>query len=90
MKLKEDLIADIEAETIGFSTMYRLLSSLEDKENSHIKNILLEVLFLCGNKSFNKAIIESKKPILQLENDGDDITLFNIGFKITKKEISND
>lgn len=90
LKLKEDLIADIEAETIGFSTMYRLLSSLEDKENSQIKNILLEVLFLCGNKSFNKAIIESKKPILQLENDGDDITLFNIGFKITKKEISND
>lgn len=90
LKLKEDLIAGIEAETIGFSTMYRLLSSLEDKENSQIKNILLEVLFLCGNKSFNKAIIESKKPILQLENDGDDITLFNIGFKITKKEISND
>lgn len=90
LNLKEDLIADIEAETIGFSTMYRLLSSLEDKENSQIKNILLEVLFLCGNKSFNKAIIESKKPILQLENDGDDITLFNIGFKITKKEISND
>lgn len=90
LKLKEDLIADIEAETIGFSTMYRLLSSLEDKENSQIKNILLEVLFLCGNKSFNKAIIESKKPILQLENDGDDITLFNIRFKITKKEISND
>lgn len=90
LKLKEDLIADIEAETIGFSTMYRLLSSLEDKENSQIKNILLEVLFLCGNKSFNKAIIESKKPILQLENDGDDITLFNIGFKIIKKEISND
>lgn len=90
LKLREDLIADIEAETIGFSTMYRLLSSLEDKENSQIKNILLEVLFLCGNKSFNKAIIESKKPILQLEDDGYDITLFNIGFKITKKEISND
>lgn len=90
LKLKEDLIADIEAETIGFSTMYRLLSSLEDKENSQIKNILLEILFLCGNKSFNKAIIESTKPILQLEDDGDDIILFNIGFKITKKELLND
>ena len=42
-KLREDLISDIEDETIGFSTLYRLLSSLEDKENSQIKNLLLEI-----------------------------------------------
>ena len=84
-KLKEDLINTIELETIGFSTLYRLLSSLEDKENSQIKNLLLEILYLCGNDSFNKAIIQSQNEILQLEEAGNDIKLFNIGFKITKK-----
>ncbi len=89
-KLKVDLIADIESETIGFSTLYRLLSSLEDKENSQIKNLLLEVLYLCGNDSFNKAIIQSKNEILQLEDNGSDIKLFNIGFKITKKQANSE
>ena len=89
-KLKVDLIADIESETIGFSTLYRLLSSLEDKENSQIKNLLLEVLYLCGNDSFNKAIIQSKNEILQLEGNGSDIKLFNIGFKITKKQVNSE
>ena len=84
------MIADIESETIGFSTLYRLLSSLEDKENSQIKNLLLEVLYLCGNDSFNKAIIQSKNEIFQLEDDGSDIKLFNIGFKITKKQVNSE
>lgn len=86
-KLRVDLISDIESETIGFSTLYRLLSSLEDKENSQIKNLLLEILYLCGNESFNKAIIKSKKEILQLEDNGNDIKLFNIGFSIKNKMI---
>lgn len=85
-KLREDLISDIEDETIGFSTLYRLLSSLEDKENSQIKNLLLEIMYLCGNDSFNKAIIQSKNEISQLEEDGTDIKLFDIGFKVTKKQ----
>ena len=85
-KLRENLISDIEDETIGFSTLYRLLSSIEDKENSQIKNLLLEILYLCGNESFNKAIIQSQKEIPQLEDGGTDMTLFNIGFKITKKQ----
>ena len=88
-KLKIDLIANIESETIGFSTLYRLLTSLEDKENSQIKNLLLEILYLCGNDSFNKAIIQSKAGILQLEDNGSDITLFDIGFKIKSKVINH-
>ena len=32
--LYSNLISDIESEAIGFSTLFRLLSSLEDKENS--------------------------------------------------------
>lgn len=88
--LRERLIADIESETIGFSTLYRLLSSIEDKENSQIKNLLLEVLFLCGNDSFNKAIIQSRKEILQIEENGNDIEMFNIPYKITKKQANSE
>ena len=84
-KLRIDLVSDIESEIIGFSTLFRLLSSLEDKENSQIKNLLLEVLYQCGNTSFNDAIIQSRKEISQIEENGSDIKLFNIGFKITKK-----
>lgn len=85
--LKEQLIEDIEGETIGFSTLYRLLSSIEDKENSQIKNLLLEILYLCGSESFNKAIMQSCEEIPQLEENGTDIKLFGIGYKITRKRI---
>lgn len=87
--LRERLIEEIECEMIGFSTLYRLLSSIEDKENSQIKNLLLEILYLCGNESFNKAIIDSSTEILQLEECGNDIELFNIGYKIAKKEANS-
>lgn len=87
--LYSNLISDIESEVIGFSTLFRLLSSLEDKENSQIKNTLLQVLYLCGNDSFNKAIIDSSTEIEQLEVDGNDIKLFNIGYKITKKIVNS-
>lgn len=83
--LYENLVSDIESEVIGFSTLFRLLSSLEDKENSQIKNTLLQVLYLCGNNNFKKAIIDSSTKIEELEVGGNDIKLFNIGYKITKK-----
>lgn len=84
--LYDVLVSNIANETIGFSTLYRLLMSLENKENRQIKHILLSILFLCGNKSFNTAIIQSQTPIAQLEYGGDDLTLFEIGFKFAKKE----
>ena len=88
--LYKNLVSDIESEVIGFSTLFRLLSSLEDKENSQIKNVLLQVLYLCGNDSFNKSIIESSDQIEQLEVGGNDIKLFNIGYKITKKCVNSE
>lgn len=88
--LYENLVSDIESEVIGFSTLFRLLSSLEDKENSQIKNTLLQVLYLCGNDSFNKAIIDSSTKIEQLEVGGNDMKLFNIGYKITKKCVNSE
>lgn len=80
-----NLISDINREKIGFSTLFRLLSSLENKENSKIKNILLQVLYLCGNETFNNAIIKSANEIEQLEEGGDDIKIFKIGYRIIKK-----
>ncbi len=88
--LYSNLISDIETEVIGFSTLYKLLSSLEEKDNSAIKNTLLKILYLCGNNSFNKAIINSSSEIEQLEPDGNDIKLFNIGYKITKKQVHSE
>ena len=87
--LYENLLADINGEMIGFSTLYRLLSSLEDKDNTQIKNILLQVLYLCGNKSFVEAIISSQSEIDSLEPGGNDIKLFNIGYKIAKKSANS-
>ena len=69
--------------------MFRLLFFVEDKEYLQIKNLLLEILFLCGNKSFNETIIQSSKEIKQLEIDGNDIKIFDIGFKIAKKRINS-
>ncbi len=87
--LYDNLVADIENETIGFSTLYRLLTSLEDKENAQIKNILLQILFLCENESFKQAVIHSSSEIEQLEVGGSDIKLFGIGYKITKKRVNS-
>lgn len=87
--LYSNLIADIDSESFGFSTLYRLLTSLEDKENTQIKNTLLKILYLCGNESFKDAIIHSSAEIEQLEEGGDDIKLFGIGYKITKKRTNS-
>lgn len=81
------LLSDIESEKIGFSTLYRLLSSIEYKENTQIKNILLPILYRCENESFNKAIMDSKSEIEQLELGGNDVKLFGIGYKICKKTV---
>lgn len=77
-KLKSDLIVEINSELIGFSTLYYLLQSIENPENSQIKNLLLEILFLCGNDSFKKAIIQSRSTVSQLEDLDEDSTLEDI------------
>ncbi len=88
--LYTNLVSEIESEIIGFSTLYKLLSSLEDKENSQIKNTLLQILYLCGNESFKKAILQSTSEIKQLEEDGNDIKLYGIGYRITKKKVNSE
>lgn len=85
--LYETLKSDIDSEIIGFSTMFRLLSSLENTENSQIKNILLQILWKCGNDSYSQCITESIDEIEQIAMGGNDIKLFDIGYKITKKRL---
>ena len=87
--LYENLLNDINSEVIGFSTLYRLLSSLEDKENCQIKNTLLQVLYLCENESFKKAILKSSSKIEQLYDGGNDIKLFNINYGIAKNLVNS-
>lgn len=86
--LYDDLVSNINGEIIGISTMYRLLSSVELKENSKIKNILLQILFTCGNKSFRENIIKTASVIDELSMGGDDVFLFGIGYKTTKNRLS--
>ena len=70
---------------MSFSTMFKLLSSLENKENSKIKNVLLPILFSCQHESFTKAIIDSIDEVDQIEEGGNDIFLYGAGYKIRKK-----
>ena len=88
--LQKSLISKINDENIGFSTMYRLLYSMEDKRNSQIKKLLLSVLHFCNNKNFVRCIINSITEIDQLEPCGDDINLFGMGYKITKKRVDSE
>ena len=84
-KLYSDLVSDIDSEIIGFSTMYELLSSLEDKENTQIKNTLLQILYMVNHKSFVDAILQSTSDISEISDDGNDIKMYGKSYKITKK-----
>ena len=44
---------------------------------------------MCGNESFNKAIIDSSYEIEQLEIGGNDIELFKIWYKIAKNRVNS-
>ena len=44
---------------------------------------------MCGNESFNKAIIDSSSEIEQLEIGGNDTKLFKIGYKIAKNKVNS-
>lgn len=84
--LYENLITEIGKKKIGFSTLFELLRSLEEEENSDIRNTILHILFLCQNDGFRKAILNSSSDIEILQPGGTDISLFHIGYKIAKKK----
>ena len=88
--LYENLVSEINNETIGFSTLFQLLLSIEAKENTQIKNVLLTILFLCENQTFKEAIITSTEEIDVLEYGGNDLKLFEIPYKIAKKRVNSE
>ncbi len=88
--LYHSLVYDLGQEKIGFSTLYKLLSSLEDTENLPVRSLLLQTLFLCKNESFRKAILDSSADIQWLTPGGEDVSLFGKNYKITKKGLHSE
>lgn len=86
--LYDYLIMDINSEVIGFSTMHYLLQNIENKDYTNIKNVLMDILFSCGNKSFMNAIIASSEKIREISDYGNDIFMFGIGYKIEEKKVN--
>ena len=86
--LYDYLTMDINSEVIGFSTMYYLLQNIENKEYTNIKNVLMDILFTCGNKSFMNAIMQSSTKVKEITGYGDDVFMFGIGYKIEEKELN--
>ncbi|MBD5137154.1 MAG: hypothetical protein HDT39_14570 [Lachnospiraceae bacterium] len=86
--LRDTLIAEISSEKIGFSTLYKLLESMEEEKNAKYKKILLETLFTCSNEGFKNSIISSAEQLDVLEKDisGEEI-LYGIKFRVCKKSV---
>lgn len=83
---KERFFKTIQEEKIGFSTLYHMLSSLENEDTASMKNTLLPALFLSQNRSFLDAILSSKQELEHLVRGGNDIYLFDLGFRVKKQE----
>ena len=87
--LYDNLITTINSKKIGYHTMYYLLSQLETKDFTSIRNVLLDVLFMCGNDSFNQCIIQSAEEINVIDGYGDDVYMFGKGYKVTKISVNS-
>lgn len=83
--LKNELTDKMDSETIGISTMFTLLMSLENNDNKTIKNILMRVLWYGDNESFKRNIMLTCTPINVISGDGNDVNMFGKGYKIHKK-----
>jgi len=59
----------IDQKRIGYSTMYTLLSLIDDPNYTAIKNILVEVLFQVPNRDFYACLKESKEDVPRLYQD---------------------
>lgn len=81
---KERFVKTIQDEKIGFSTLYHLLSSMENEDTAPMKNTLLPALFQSQNRSFLEAILSSKQELEYLVRGGNDIYLFGLGFSVKK------
>ena len=85
---KQKCLEMIGKHKMGYSTMYELLTFLDDDEYKNLHSVLFELLFQLGNSDFYNVIKQSQRPISTIyqitderlsENDVK-MSLFNIKF----------
>lgn len=84
--LRQDCIDYINSISICETTMYLLLTAVEDKEYSRCKQLLFTILFGTPNQRFFDMIAERSEPMMKLEEIADgDVHLYDITYhKIAK------
>lgn len=78
----EHLVLDINQSYIGYSTFIYMMKEIEKPEYKRLGNILLGVLFQCGNKHFNRCVINNAQDVREIKQGGNDMVLFGIGFSV--------
>ena len=84
--LRQDCVNYINSISICETTMYLLLTAIEDKEYSRCKQLLFTALFGTQNQRFFEMIAERSEPIMKLEETTDgNVRLYDITYhKIAK------
>lgn len=79
LSAKEDCINTINFTRLNFSSMYYLLTLIEDEKYSHLRSSFLNILFcICNNSFFNMLKVSQQKMIPYLDTkSGEIIKIFN-------------
>lgn len=79
---REELIENLNNMKLNEHTLYRLITRLDQKENSDISSLLFFVLFNYENTTFTNIITELKKHTVILSKDSDgDIQIYGKKYK---------
>lgn len=81
---KESLVFEIQQMRMNESTLFKLLSLMDNKKYTHISKIIFYVLFNFKNETLIEMMIKMKPAtsyIIQLDHGDSDIELYGIKFK---------
>ena len=79
---REELIENLNNMKLNEHTLYRLITRLDQNENSDISSLLFFVLFNYENTTFTNIITELKKHTVILSKDSDgDIQIYGKKYK---------
>nr|DAZ22088.1 MAG TPA: RNA-dependent RNA polymerase [Caudoviricetes sp.] len=80
---KSKCCAVLDDKKIGYSTMYDLLSLLDNNSYRHLRNIMFYIFFSMSNNNFFDAILESQDTIgtLVMDDDAGTLQIYNHRFK---------
>lgn len=85
-EVKQNCIDYIDKIKFSYSTMYYLLTTIEDEKYSNISRMIFNTLFGTPNKAFFSLIKMSEQPLDILQEDvSGDIEIYNILFKKIQK-----